>query len=181
MSAQRTYHAPRLTLPVGRRDHIRGDREANVTLVEYGDYQCPFCGAAHPIVKELLDVEPVLFVYRHFPLTTVHPYAEIMAETAEAAGAQGAYWPMHDWLFAHQKSFTPDEIPAAAAALGLDANELMGDVTAHRYEPKIREDFMSGVRSGVNGTPTFFINGERHDGDWDFDSLLEAIRASSAV
>ena len=181
MSAQRTYHAPRLTLPVGDRDHIRGERQAKVTLVEYGDYQCPFCGAAYPVVEKLLTVEPVLFVYRQFPLTTVHPYAEIMAETAEAAGAQGAYWPMHDWLFTHQKSFTPDRIAAAAAALGLDAQKLAADVAAHRYEAKIREDFLSGVRSGVNGTPTFFINGERHDGDWDLDSLREAIGAASPV
>ena len=177
----RTYHPPRLVLPVGPRDHIRGEPSSLVTLVEYGDYKCPYCAAAHVVTKELLDIEPVRFVFRHFPITSLHPFAEIAAEAAEAADAQGNFWPMHDWIFSHQPMFTPNDIPVAAAELGLDVDRIAGDVTAHRHEKKIREDFMSGVRSGVNGTPTFFINGQRHDGGHDLDSLLEAIRTVAPV
>jgi protein-disulfide isomerase len=177
----RTYHAPRLVLPVGPRDHIRGPKDAPVTLVEYGDYQCPYCGAAHPAVKELLSLEPgaVRFVFRHFPITTLHPLAEPAAEAAEAAGAQRKFWQMHDWIFEHQDTIATDDLLAAAAELGLDVERFAADVTAHRHEPKIREDFMSGVRSGVNGTPTFFINGTRHDGGFDLQSLVDAIEAAA--
>jgi protein-disulfide isomerase len=181
MTSARTYHAPRLILPVGPRDHIRGPKGAPVTLVEYGDYQCPFCGAAHPVVKEILALETntVRFVFRHFPITTLHPFAEPAAEAAEAAGAQGKFWQMHDWIFEHQDAIAPDDLVEAAAGLGLDVERFAGDVAEHRYERKIREDFMSGVRSGVNGTPTFFINAVRHDGGFDPRSLLDAIEAAA--
>jgi protein-disulfide isomerase len=181
VTLSRTYHGPRLVVPVGPGDHIRGSNDAPVTLVEYGDYQCPFCGAAHPVVKELLDLEPntVRFVFRHFPITTIHPFAELAAEAAEAAGAQGRFWQMHDWIYEHQDSISPDELLAAAALLALDVDRFAGDLTAHRHEQKIRADFLSGVRSGVNGTPTFFVNGVRHDGGHDLDSLLEAIGAAA--
>jgi protein-disulfide isomerase len=176
-----SYHPPRLVLPVGPRDHVRGPEDAAVTLVEYGDYQCPYCGAAHPAVKELLELEPdtVRFVFRHFPITTLHPLAETAAEAAEAAGAQGKFWPMHDWIYEHQDRLALDDLLAAAMRLGLDAEAFAADVAGHRHERKIREDFMSGVRSGVNGTPTFFINGVRHDGGYDLDSLLDAIGAAA--
>jgi protein-disulfide isomerase len=179
----RSYHPPKLVLPVGPRDHIRGPVEAPVTLVEYGDYQCPYCGEAHPIVKSLLDLEPnaIRFVFRHFPITSIHPYAEIAAEAAEAAGAQGKFWQMHDWIYEHQETIAPDDLLAAAAVLDLDVNIFAADMTAHRHEKKIREDFMSGVRSGVNGTPTFFINGVRHDGGYQLEDLLAAIEQASPV
>jgi protein-disulfide isomerase len=176
----RTYHPPRLVLAVGARDHIRGPKDAPVTLVEYGDYQCPYCAAAHPVVKALLEMEPdtVRFVFRHFPITTIHPLAEAAAEAAEAAGAQGIFWPMHDWIYEHQAELAPDVLLAGAQRIGLDTDRFAADVNAHRYEQKIREDFMSGVRSGVNGTPTFFINGARHDGGYDLESLLGAIETA---
>jgi protein-disulfide isomerase len=183
MTLARSYHAPRLVVPVGPRDHIRGPKDAAVTLVEYGDYQCPFCGAAHPVVQELLDLEPndVRFVFRHFPITTLHPLAEPAAEAAEAAGAQGKFWQMHDWIYEHQDSVAPETLAAAASMLGLDLVRFAADVSGHRHEQKIREDFMSGVRSGVNGTPTFFINGVRHDGGYTLDEMLEAIETAARM
>jgi protein-disulfide isomerase len=160
---------------------MRGDLDAPITLVEYGDYQCPFCGAAHPVTKELLRVERVRFVFRHFPITTLHPFAEPAAEAAEAAAAQGKFWQMHDWIYEHQQTIAPEDLLEAAARLGLDANRFAGDLTEHRHEKKIRDDFMSGVRSGVNGTPTFFINGVRHDGGFSLEELLEAIQTAASV
>jgi protein-disulfide isomerase len=158
---------------------MRGDLDAPVTIVEYGDYQCPYCGAAHPVTKELIQIERVRFVFRHFPITTLHPFAEPAAEAAEAAAAQRKFWQMHDWIFEHQDTIALDDLLAAAAELGLDVERFAADVTAHRHEPKIREDFMSGVRSGVNGTPTFFINGARFDGDWrDENGFAEVLLSS---
>ncbi|OLC56211.1 MAG: disulfide bond formation protein DsbA [Chloroflexi bacterium 13_1_40CM_4_68_4] len=178
MTPRRTYHAPRLTLPVGPRDHIRGPSDAPVTLLEYGDYECPFCGAAHPVVKQIeeLMAEQLRLVFRHFPITTLHPHAELAAEAAEAAGAQHRFWEMHDWIYQHQDTIDPDDLRGAAARLGLDLERYDADVESHRFAPRIREDFMSGVRSGVNGTPTFFINGARHDGDYELETLLDALR-----
>jgi protein-disulfide isomerase len=121
----------------------------------------------------------VRFVFRHFPITTIHPLAEPAAEAAEAAGAQGKFWPMHDWIYEHQDAIAPPELVAAAGRLGLDVEAFAADVTAHRHEKKIREDFLSGVRSGVNGTPTFFVNGVRHDGGYDLESLLDALGAAA--
>jgi protein-disulfide isomerase len=180
---RQSYHPPQLALPVGSRDHIRGPQDAPVTLVEYGDYQCPYCGEAYPIMKSLLDLEPnaIRFVFRNFPITTIHPLAETAAEAAEAAGAQGKFWQTHDWIYEHQDTIAPDDLVAAAAPLGLDVNRVAADMTARRHEKKIREDFMSGVRSGVNGTPTFFINGVRHDGGYQLEELLAAIEAASPV
>lgn len=166
-----------LILPVSERDHIKGPETAPVTLVEYGDYECPHCGQAYYIVKELehLLASQLRFVFRHFPLTSVHPHAELAAEAAEAAGAQGQFWPMHDCLFEHQRALDDQHLTEYAAELGLDMARFVREVAAHHYAARIREDFLSGVRSGVNGTPTFFINGVRHDGSYDFVSLLSAI------
>jgi len=175
----RTYHAPRLAIPVGPHDHARGDLEAPVTLVEYGDYECPYCGAAHPVTKKLIAVAPIRFVFRHFPITTLHPHAELAAEAAEAAGAQGKFWQMHDWIYEHQQTIAPEDLVAAAAHLRLDVKRFEADVAAHRNEKTIRDNFMSGVRSGVNGTPTFFINGVRHDGGYALEELLEAVQAAA--
>jgi protein-disulfide isomerase len=171
-----------LTLPVSPdRDHIRGPLGAPVTLVEYGDYECPYCGAAHAVVKAVQTQmgNGLRFVFRHFPLTTVHPHAELAAEAGEAAGGQGKFWTMHDILYENQQRLDGPFLPGYAEALGLDLDRFGSDLAEHVYAPKIREDFMSGVRSGVNGTPTFFINGMRHDESWDFATLLTALRQAA--
>jgi protein-disulfide isomerase len=170
-----------LTVPVGPRDHTSGEENAPLTLVEYGDFQCPHCRNAYPIVKQLqrqLGAQ-LRFVFRNFPLTQIHPEAEHAAEAAEAAGAQGAFWQMHDRLFERQFALDDDSLAEYAQELGLDADRLRDELAAGTYSAKVRDDFMSGVKSGVNGTPTFFINGVRFDGGYDLESLLEA--ASAAV
>jgi protein-disulfide isomerase len=179
-----TFWEATLTLPVSpARDHIRGPAAAPVTLVEYGDYECPYCAAAHGIVGAIQAsmAAELRFVFRHFPMTTVHPHAQPAAEAAEAAGAQGQFWPMHDLLFEHQEQLDAAYLLAYAKALGLDVARFSGDLVTHMHAPRVREDFMSGVRSGVNGTPTFYINGGRHDGAWDAVSLLDALRSATAA
>ena len=165
-----------LTVPVSGRDHVRGSLDAPVLMVEYADFECPYCAQAYPIVKalenELGDVLAVAF--RHFPLGTVHPHAELAAEAAEAAGAQGRFWDMHDALFEHQSRLEPEALVGYASMLGLDRTRFAEDLAEHRHAAKVREDFLSGVRSGVSGTPTFFINGLMHTG-FDPQSLLAAI------
>lgn len=174
---------PTLTPPVGADDHAQGPADAPVTLVEYGDYECPHCGRAYPIVK---DVQARLgdrlrFVYRNFPLAQSHPYAEHAAEAAEAAGARGKFWAMHDLLFEHQDALDDDDLVRYAAALGLDADAVAREIENEAYLDRIRADFMGGVRSGVNGTPTFFINGARFDGEWDdLRTFLEALEEAAA-
>jgi len=168
-----------LSAPVSdRRDHIRGNPSAGLTLVEYGDYQCPYCGAAHPIVNELLDNlgDEIRFVFRHFPLTQIHPQAQIAAEAAEAAGSQGKFWEMHDVIYENQHALDPQSLISYALDLNLNLPQFELELAEHRHLPRIREDFASGIRSGVNGTPSFFINGRRHDGPWDLPSLTAAIR-----
>jgi protein-disulfide isomerase len=168
-----------LKVPVGPRDHVQGSLDAPVTLLEYGDFECPYCARAHPIVKQLQRRVGNLmaFAFRNFPLTEIHPHAEQAAEAAEAAGARGKFWPMHDMIYEHQADgLEVRDLMQYAAAVGLDPIAVGQDVTAHTYLPRIREDFMSGVRSGVNGTPTFFINGVRFDGDWtDVNAFADAI------
>jgi protein-disulfide isomerase len=170
-------HSPRLTVPVGERDHVLGPATAAVTLLEYGDYECPFCGAAHPSVKEVQRVlgDNLRFAYRHFPLTQIHPHSMPAAEAAEAAGAQGRFWEMHDLLFANQRNLDTHHLVLYAQVLGIDVEAFTRDLELHTFQPRVREDFMSGVRSGVNGTPTFFVNGVRHNGGYDPESLLQAI------
>lgn len=167
---------PRLTVPLSGRDHILGSATATRTLLEYGDYECPFCAAAHPGVKQLLRTvgDEITFAYRHFPLTQIHPQAELAAEAAEAAGSQGSFWEMHDLLF-DSRRLGPNDLLGHASALGLDVERFAAELEAHTQRPRVREDFLSGVRSGVNGTPTFFVNGIRHNGGWDPDSLLSAL------
>jgi protein-disulfide isomerase len=178
-----TLDSPRLAVPVGERDHTYGLATAPVTLVEYGDYQCPYCGAAAPVVAELLDVaaELVLFAYRHFPLSQIHEFAFGAALAAEAAGAQGAFWPMHELLFANQRRLALPDLIGYAEALRLDTARFTHDVENRRGAPKIREDFIGGVRSGVNGTPTFFVNGVRHNGPNDLRSLLAEVEYAAAA
>jgi protein-disulfide isomerase len=172
----------RLVIPVSEeRDHIRGLREAPVTLVEYGDYECPFCGKAYYVVKELEQRAGNLmrFVFRNFPLTTVHSHAEHAAEAAEAAAAQGKFWEMHDCLYENQQSLEDEDLLECGVLAGLDIDRIAREIREGRYLNRIREDFLSGVRSGVNGTPTFFINGARHDGSWDLVTLMTAIEAAA--
>jgi protein-disulfide isomerase len=135
-------------------------------LCEYGDYECPFCGEAHLLLQRLLPQTAgrVALAYRNFPLSTVHPHAQAAAEAAEAAGAQGRFWEMHDVLFENQNALDPDALLEYAGALRLDVERFANDLISRRFADRVREDFLSGVRSGVNGTPTFFINGVRHDG-----------------
>jgi protein-disulfide isomerase len=169
-----------LTPPVSAEDHHLGPLSAPVTLVEFGDFECPYCGQAYPIVKEAKQRlgDSLCLAYRHFPLSQVHPHAERAAEAAEAAGAQGAFWPMHDTLFEHQDALDDQHLIAYAAALHLDVNRFSGELSEGTYAPQVREHFRSGIWSGVNGTPTFFINGRRHDGPWDLPNLLAAITAA---
>jgi len=168
----------RLTLGVSERDHVVGAEDAPVTLVEYGDYQCPYCGQAYPIVKELRRLlgSRVRFVFRNFPLREVHPHAEAAAEAAEAAGAQGKFWEMHDALFENQSDLRGAALLSYAARLVADAPRWTHDLSSHAFRSRVQEDFESGVSSGVRGTPTFYVNGRRHDGPFDLDSLLAAVQ-----
>ena len=170
-----------LAVPVGPEDHIQGPVNAPLTLVEYADYECPYCGDAHVVVKRLQDeLGPRLrFVFRNFPLTQVHQYAELAAEAAEAAGAQRRFWEMHDRLYENQASLSPELIGAAAQGLGLDMERFKKDLASGQFRERVKNDFMGGIRSGVPGTPTFFINGERHDGAPDEVSLLGALQAAA--
>lgn len=173
----------RLRLPVSDRDHRQGPDNAPATLVEYGDYECPFCGEAYPIVKRVHKElgDELLFVFRNFPLTTAHPHAEQAAEAAESAGAQGKFWEMHDALYENQRDLSTDGLIRIATSVGVDKETLIRDLTSRTFEDRVYEDFMSGVRSGVNGTPTFFINGIRYDGRWDFESLVAELRAAAGA
>lgn len=172
------YTPPTLAVPVGPDDWSDGPADALVTFVEYGDFECSHCGAMEPVLRELRRMagNGMRFVFRHFPLTSSHPHAEIAAEAAEAAGAQGAFWPMHDALLANQQALAAPDLVQHAAALGLDAETVAEALETHRYADQVREDFMSGVRSGVSGTPTFFINGERYDGDYTLEALAKAVQ-----
>jgi protein-disulfide isomerase len=168
-----------LTLPDPERDHISGSTNGSIKLLEYGDYECPFCADVQPIVKEIQRRlgDDLFFAFRHFPLTNIHPHSEQAAESAEAAGAQGNFWGMHDLLFKNQTALENEDLAEYAVELGLDQTRLIREVTSSVYAPRIREDFKSGVRGGVNGTPTFFINGERYDGVRDLKNLLNALTA----
>jgi len=163
-----------LTLPVSGRDHTLGPANAPVTLLEYGDYECPHCAAAHPVVEALRERlgELLQFSYRHFPLTQIHSHAEPAAEAAEAAGAQGRFWEMHAALFTHQDALDRRHLIQYGEAIGLDTGAFGRDLQTQTYSGRVREDFMNGVRSGVNGTPTFFINGVRYDGPRDFQTMF---------
>ncbi len=169
-----------LTQPVSADDHAAGPTDAALTLVEYGDYQCPYCGAAYPVVKRLQKKlgKKLRFVFRNFPLTEAHPYARIAAEAAEAAAIQGKFWEMHDLLFEQQALLKPAIIPMWAKKIGLNVEQFGNDIKQEAVEKRIREDRQSGIRSGVNGTPTFFVNGTRFDGPPDYNSLLAALESA---
>jgi protein-disulfide isomerase len=167
-----------LAKPVDQTDHSLGPADAPVTLVEYGDFQCPYCRAAHFYLKNVLATmgQDMRFVFRHMPLAQIHPMAQPAAEAAEAAGAQGKFWPMHDAIYEHQDMLGPALLTRLAQRLGLDMQRFVDDVQSHRFLPKVRADFMSAVRSGAAGTPSFFINGELYEGSFDDESLIEALR-----
>lgn len=169
-----------LRAPVTARDHILGSEDAPVVLVEYGDYQCPYCALAQPVVRELLHQggPDLALVFRHFPLSEVHPMAETAAQAAEFAGVHGVFWPMHEALFANQSRLGPSMIFALAGALALSQASLHQALALGTYAQKVREDFVGGARSGVNGTPCFFVNGTRHDGAYTFGALAAAISAA---
>jgi Na+/H+ antiporter NhaA len=163
------------------RDHVRGPVDAPVTLVEYGDFECPYCGMAEPIVRELLrDFGDVSYIWRHLPLSDVHPRAQLAAEAAEAAGAQGAFWEMHDVLLDHQDRLGPNDLAGYAERLGLDVERFSADLQFHAGAARIAEDVDSADLSGVSGTPTFFINGRRHYGAYDIATLSAAVRVAGA-
>jgi protein-disulfide isomerase len=171
-----------LTPPVSAHDHAEGPADAPLTLVEYGDYQCPFCGEAYPEVKRLQQSlgKKLRFVFRNFPLTQAHPYAMVAAESAEAAALQGKFWPMHDYIFENQPDLEPDVLPIWAERLGLDPKAFRSAIRQGEVTKRIKEDRASGIRSGVNGTPSFFINGTRFDGPPDYDSMRVAVEEASA-
>jgi Na+/H+ antiporter NhaA len=163
------------------RDHVRGPLDAPVTLVEYGDFECPYCGQAEPVVRELLrDFGDVSYVWRHLPLSDVHARAQLAAEAAEAAAEQGAFWEMHDLLLDHQDRLGPGDLVRYAEQLGLDVERFTSHLQDHAGAARIAEDVDSADLSGVSGTPTFFINGRRHYGAYDIDTLTKAVRAARA-
>jgi len=167
-----------LTPDVGAGDHILGPPGAAVTLVEYGDFECEFCGRAYPELKRLLKQVggKVRFVFRHFPIPEEHPHAQHAAEVAEAAAAQGKFWEMHDLLYTHQSALADEDLLRYARELGLDVARVQRDLGAHTHATHVRQDFMGGVRSGVSGTPRFFINGRRHEEPGDVSTLAAALR-----
>ena len=165
------------------RDHVRGKAEAAVTLVEYGDFECPYCGQAEPIIRELLTRcgDDLRYVFRHLPLSDVHPHAQMAAEAAEAAGAQGAFWQMHDLLFAHQDALTLPDLRRYAESLDLDVERFSEDLRQRRHASRVSADVASADASGVSGTPTFFVNGRRHHGVYDVAALTAAVRSARAA
>jgi protein-disulfide isomerase len=172
-----------LTVPVTEgRDHIQGPADAELTLVEYGDFECPYCGAAYPIIKEVQRRMGgrLRFVFRNFPIATSHRHAEQAAEAAEAAASQGRFWPMHDLLYENQRRLRGEDLHAYAERLGLDVERFDKELAEHVHAARVHDDFMSGVRSGVNGTPTFYINGVRHDGSYELETLLAALEAAAS-
>jgi len=171
----------RLRVPVTDADHSQGPKNAPLVLVEYGDYECPHCGAAHPIVKQVQQTlaHELRFVFRNFPLASTHPHALNAARAAEAAGLQGRFWEMHDLLFENQGQLNDESLLAHAESLGLDTNRFVEDAGSDAVLARIEVDIEGGARSGVNGTPTFFANGVRVDGGWDSETLVLSLRETA--
>jgi protein-disulfide isomerase len=169
----------RLAIPVGADDHAQGPDDAAVTLVEYGDYECPYCGQAFPIVQELQRVfaESLRLVFRNLPLSNVHPHAEGAAEAAEAVALQGRFWAMHDLLYQHQRELRAESLLKYAEEAGADATQVAEVLARRGTRARVENDLEGALRSGANGTPTFFVNGSRYDQSWDFDTLREFIQA----
>jgi protein-disulfide isomerase len=170
----------RLTTPVTQDDHVQGPAEATITLLQYGDYECPYTRLSRRSIQVLQREYPesLRFVFRHFPLAEIHPHARIAAEAAEAAGAQGDFWTMHEYLFEHQKALEDPDLHQYAIDLGLEPDQFDRDRTSPEVRLRIERDLATGESSGVQGTPTFYINGVRHDGPYDVDSLRSALSSS---
>lgn len=166
-----------LNVAVGKSDHSQGPEDAPVTLVEYGDYQCPYCADMHGMIKSIAKAmgNQLRFVFRHMPLMEMHPYAQHAAEAAEAAGAQGKFWEMHDAIYQQQSELGSDLLHQLAVKLKLNIEQFESDLDARRYRPRVKRDFMGGMRSGVASTPAFFINGKRYEGALDRASLMSAV------
>jgi protein-disulfide isomerase len=166
--------------PVTHRDHMQGPPDAALVLVEFGDYECSHCKAAYPVVKAIqAELGPQLcFVYRHFPLVEIHPYALVAAQAAQAAGAQGRFWQMHHALFQNSPALALNDLLIYAAAIELDLQQFVQSLRTRAFLPRVEEDIESSLNSGVSGTPMFFINGVRHQGGYDLASLLEALRVA---
>jgi protein-disulfide isomerase len=179
---KREVENTKLSLPVSEtRDHIQGPATAPVTLVEYGDYECPNCAQAYLITKEIQERlgDKLCFVFRNFPITKIRPHAYETALAVEAAAAQGKFWDMYDYLFKHGQAVTNDSLRRSAASLGLNLTRFDSEFLDRAHSNHIDEDIQSGNSSGVEGTPTFFINGELYNGAWDLDSLLGALDEES--
>jgi protein-disulfide isomerase len=168
-------------MPVAQdRDHVRGSANAPVTLVQYGDYECPYSGAAFPIIKDIQSRmnDGLRFVFRNFPIDS-HPHAQRAAEAAEAADSQDKFWEMHDLLYENQRRLRDEDLRGYAENLGLDVELIAKELDEHLHATRVHDDFLSGVRSGVNGTPTFYINGVKHDGAYDMETLLPALERAA--
>jgi protein-disulfide isomerase len=167
-----------LFAPVTERDHVRGSLDAPVVIVEYGDYECPYCGRAYWVIKELLEQlgGQIAFVFRNFPVTETHPRANAVAEALEAAGGQGRFWEMHDWFYEHQHQLEGLDLERHAGIIGLDVEQWRKELRERAYRDRVHEDLETGRESGVTGTPTLFMNGVRYQGDYDFQSMVAAIQ-----
>jgi protein-disulfide isomerase len=168
-----------LTVPVNiGLDHIRGSINAPITIVEYGDYECPYTGMAYPVVQDIMKQfgDQIYFVFRNFPLNDIHPHAQHAAEAAEAAAAQGKFWQMHDHLFEHQKALDDNHLLEYAKKVGLDIDKFKNEMSEHVYAPLINKSLKAGIDSGVEGTPTFFVNGIRYEDSWDFDTFSSFLK-----
>jgi protein-disulfide isomerase len=181
MDAATNIEESLLSDPVSDRDHSLGSPDAPITLVEYGDYECPTCLNAVPVVREVREnLGPrVRFVFRHFPRNSIHPHASVAAEAAEAAAEQGKFWEMHDALYKHQKELGTVDLSHLALTLGLEIYKFESSRTQEKHRQRISADFDSGVRSGVNKTPTFFINGKRYDGPLNSSSIISAAQSTA--
>ena len=164
--------------PVNEKDHTDGTAAASIELVEYGDYQCPHCGAAYPVIKKIQKTfgKQIRFVFRNFPLSEIHPDAMAAAIATEAAALQNKFWQMHDIIFENQDLLSAEGLHKMAVSVGLNMQKFKKDIQREDLQAKVESDFESGVRSGVNGTPTFFINSQRHDADFERETLLQAIQ-----
>ncbi len=167
----------RLTVAVGPDDHHFGRLDAPVSVVEYGDFECPYCGEAYRVLKRIQAAlgDEMVLVFRHFPLANVHPHAEIASEAVESVGHQGHFWAMHDMVFENQSDLSIPALLTYAAAVGADPRVVAQELDARTWQEKVRRDLVGGAKSGVNGTPTFFIGGFRYDGQWDYASLLRVL------
>jgi protein-disulfide isomerase len=170
-----------LNIPVGNSDHYQGDLNAPIVLVEYGDYECSYCGSAYPIIKKIQKHlgKDLCFVFRNFPLAESHPHAQHAAEAAEIAAASGKFWEYHDRLYENQDALDDGSLVGYAGGLGINEDDFSDELQSGKYENKVQEDFMGGVESGVNGTPSFFVNGSRYDGDWDYEPFMEYLSSLS--